>query len=349
LINLIPNKHYEFKIEARNSSEESSSEIIGRFKTAPMASQEEPVSFIVSTCQAIRSIDSGQEGHVSYKQMLEFDPDFFVHTGDILYYDKAPHSKTVEQARAKWGLMFSYGHNRKFHRYVGSYFMKDDHDTLRDDAYPGMNYGDLTFNDGLALFREQVPMNEKTYRTVRWGRDVQVWMLEGRDYRSKNTKKDGPNKTILGKEQKEWLKKTVKESSAKFKFIISPGPIVGPDKKGKKDNHSNRAFQNEGQELRDFIAAQKNTFVICGDRHWQYCSKDPKTGVLELGCGPISTQNTFGGNPGENADFHRYFGAYGGFLAITVEAGQAKAEWYMSDLLDNEGKPKIGHTENLGK
>ncbi len=350
LLGLKPNTRYAFLVEARKEGVGAKiGKISGEFKTAPTREQAVPVSFVVTTCQAVRSIDSGKEGHVAYEQMLAFKPDFFVHTGDILYYDKAPLCKTIAEARAKWGLMYSYGHNREFHRYVSSYFMKDDHDTLMNDSYPGQSYGDLNFDDGVAIFREQVPMNEKTYRTVRWGKDVQIWMTENRDFRSNNKMKDSPEKTILGIEQKAWLKKTVAASDAKFKFILTPGPIVGPDKKGKADNHSNKAFQYEGQELRDFIAMQKNTYVICGDRHWQYCSKDPKTGIIEMGCGPINTEHGFGGNPGEHPEYHRYFGANGGFLAITVVNGEAKAEWYQSDILDAKGKPKVGYTERLGE
>ncbi|MGJ8657547.1 MAG: alkaline phosphatase D family protein [Akkermansiaceae bacterium] len=343
------NVRYELVVEARKGDDEVSTAITGGFKTAPASEQVVPVSFIVTTCQAVRSIDSGKEGHIAYKHMLDYNPDFFVHTGDILYYDKAPICKNVEQARAKWDLMFSYGYNREFHRFVSSYFMKDDHDTLKDDAYPGMIYGDLTFEKGLEIFREQVPMGDKTYRTIRWGKDVQVWLTENRDFRSKNFIKDGPEKTILGEEQKAWLKKTIEDSDATYKFIITPGPMVGPDKKGKTDNHSNAAFAHEGQELRDFVAEQKNLYVICGDRHWQYCSKDPKTGVLEMGCGPINDQHIFGGSSGENVKFHRYFSEKGGFLAITVVDGKAKAEWYTSSDVDAAGKPKVGYTEQLGE
>ena len=348
---LMPNFRYEFVVEARKvGSKEISATMSGAFKTAPTSIQAVPVRFVVTTCPAVRSIDSGAEGHVAYKQMLEFKPDFFVHTGDILYYDKAPLCKNEAQARAKWNLMFSYGHNQKFHRYVSSYFMKDDHDTLKNDSWPGQKYGDLTFNQGLAIFREQVPMGEKTYRTVRWGRGVQIWMTENRDFRSANRMKDGPSKTILGKEQKEWLKKTMAESDATYKFLITPGPIVGPDKKGKADNHANKAFDHEGQELRDFIGKQKNTYVICGDRHWQYCSKDPKTGVIEMGCGPINDQHKYGGNPGEDAKYHRYFSKKGGFLGITVSGGQAKAEWFTTNEIDQAtGKPKVRYTEKLGR
>ena len=264
----------------------------------------------------------------------------------ILYYDKVPLCKNKAQARAKWNLMFAYRHNRRFHKVVGSYFMKDDHDTLKNDCWPGQKYGDLTFDEGLSIFREQVCMDAKTYRTVRWGKDLQIWMTENRDYRSSNRDPDGPDKTILGKEQKSWLKKTMTESDATFKFLISPGPLVGPDKRGKKDNHANDVFAYEGQELRDFLAKMKNTYVICGDRHWQYCSVDPKTKVLEMGCGPINDEHSFGGDPGKKPKFHRYFGSRGGFLGITVDGDKAKAEWFSSnEPVTESGLPKVLHTE----
>ena len=74
--------------------------------------------------------------------------------------------------------------------------------------------------------------------------------------------KDGPNKTILGTKQKAKLKKTIAESDASFKFIVTPGPIVGPDKPKKKDNHSNPGFFHEGEELRKFIASQRTSMLF---------------------------------------------------------------------------------------
>lgn len=351
LSDLEPNATYAYVAEARQTgASELSAKMSGEFKTAPIRDTTVPIRFVVTTCQAIRSIDSGAEGHVAYKQMLGFQPHFFVHTGDIIYYDKAPLAKNVAEARAKWDLMFSYGYNQDFHRWVTSYFMKDDHDTLKNDCWPSQTYGELTFDQGLSIFREQVPMGEKTYRTFRWGRDVQIWMTENRDFRSSNRMEDGPRKTILGDEQKAWLKRTISESDATYKFVISPGPIVGPDKKGKADNHANAAFAHEGQELRDFIAQQRNTYVIVGDRHWQYCSADPETGVIEMGCGPINDQHSFGGDPGENTDFHRYFSDKGGFLGITVDGDKAKAEWFTANELDaNSGLPMVRHSEELGQ
>jgi len=86
-----------------------------------------------------------------------------------------------------------------FHRQIPGYFMKDDHDTWMDDSWPGMKspfMGDFTFEQGQRVFLEQVPMGEKTYRTFRWGKDLQIWLVEGRDFRSPNDMPDGPGKTI---------------------------------------------------------------------------------------------------------------------------------------------------------
>lgn len=345
---LEPVTRYAYEIEARApGAEQAGNRLTGHFQTAPLADQAAAIRFIVTTCQAIRSVDSGDQGHLAYRQMLKFKPDFFVHTGDILYYDKAPLAKSVPQARAKWNLMFAYGSNRAFHQEVTSYFMKDDHDTLVNDCWPGQKYGELTFQQGLGIFREQVPMGEKTYRTYRWGKDVQIWMTENRDFRSPNNMKDGPDKTILGKEQKEWLKKSLQESDATHKFVISPGPLVGPDKKGKNDNHANKGFSHEGQELRDFLSKLPNTYVICGDRHWQYLSKDPKTGLLELGCGPINDEHNYGGDPGKIPEYHEFFSKQGGFLGVTVENGKARAEWYGTG--EASANPPVRFTRALGE
>ena len=168
-------------------------------------------------------------------------------------------------------------------------------------------------------------MGASTYRTVRWGKDLQVWMVEGRDFRSSNKAPDGPEKTIWGVEQKAWFKRTVAESDATYRVLISPTPIVGPDRKSKHDNHSNVDFNHEGDELRAFIAKQKNMVVICGDRHWQYMSVHPKTGVREYSCGPASDKHAGGWKQNDfRKEYHKYLNVTGGFLSGTVERKKDK-------------------------
>ena len=317
---------YQLRVEAKGEAELAEGQLVeGAFRTAPRANEPARVVFTVITGQAYPDQDAPGGGFKIYPVMLKLDPSFFVHTGDILYYDAL--AKTEALARWHWAQVYSLPTNVEFHRRVASYFIKDDHDTLMDDCWPGMQtrfMGEFTFEQGQAIFLEQVPMGERTWRTFHWGKDLQIWLVEGRDFRSPNTMADGPDKTIWGPEQKAWFKKTVEESDATFRILISPTPIVGPDRKNKHDNHSNGAFQHEGNEIRSFIAGQKNVYVICGDRHWQYVSVDKETGVREYSCGPASDKHAGGWTNDMRFPEHKYLNVIGGFLAVIVDRPEGK-------------------------
>ena len=317
---------YHVRAESRERAGGKNGQTVeGGFRTAPLAGQPQRVLFTVTTGQAYPDQDAPGGGYKMYSSMLKLDPDFFVHTGDIVYYDKL--AKTLPLARWHWARMYSLPTNVEFHRQVASYFIKDDHDTWMNDCWPGREtrfMGDFTFEQGQKVFVEQVPMGERTWRTFRWGRDLQIWLVEGRDFRSPNTMADGPGKTIWGEKQKQWFKQTVRESDATFRFLISPTPLVGPDRKNKHDNHSNVDFAHEGNELRQFISKQKNMYIICGDRHWQYISVDSKTGAREYSCGPASDKHAGGWSNDQRLPEHRYLNVIGGFLAVTVERQEGK-------------------------
>ncbi|MCP3919299.1 MAG: alkaline phosphatase [bacterium] len=310
---------YRVRVDARAPGTKAiASTTLGRFRTAPAGDVVDEVAFTVVTGQGFHRRDDRENGHKIYAAMLELAPSFFVHTGDIVYYDKpGPFAGKVELARHKWNRMYALPYQRAFHTATASYFLKDDHDTLKNDCWPGQKYGELTWEDGLRLFREQVPAPRTPYRTVRWGRDLQIWLLEGRDFRSSNQIRDGVGKTILGKAQLAWLKETLEASDATFRIVISPTPIVGPDRKSKNDNHANDGFATEGEALRHDLASLERVFTICGDRHWQYHSVDPKTGLQEFSCGPTSDAHA-GGFKNEPRDMHRYLRVKGGFLSVTV-------------------------------
>lgn len=322
LTGLAANTRYEVQVESRSVTGEQSDSIDGMFRTAPSKDSAEKVVFTVSTGQGNDDQDRS-DGFNIYPEMRKLDPNFFVHTGDIVYYDKL--AKNVELARWHWQRMYSWPTNVEFHRHVSSYFLKDDHDTWVNDSWPSMQTAymhEFTFRQGLKIFREQVPMSKNTWRTRRWGKHLQIWMVEGRDFRSANTDPDGPGKTIWGQAQKDWFKKTVDESEATFKILISPTPIVGPDRDSKSDNHSNKVFKTEGDELRNFIADRKNLVVVCGDRHWQYMSIHPTTGVREYSCGPASDKHAGGWRQSDfRKDYHKYLNVIGGFLSATIEPG----------------------------
>ena len=326
LTDLKPASSYELEVNSRASAQGPAGQTItGHFKTAAPPDQPQRVVFTVSTGQAYPDQDAPGGGFKIYDQMLKLDPEFFVHTGDIVYYDRL--AKTVELARWHWARTYSLPTNVRFHRQVASYFEKDDHDTWMNDCWPTMKsrfMGEFTFQQGQQVFLDEVGMGDRTYRTYRWGKDLQIWLPEGRDFRSPNNMPDGPDKSIWGKEQKEWFKRTVQASDATFRVLINETPVVGPDRTNKHDNLANKDFTHEGNEIRRFIASQKNMYVVCGDRHWQYVSVDPKTGVREYSCGPASNEHAGGWSNDKRYPEHKYLNVTGGFLAGIVERENGK-------------------------
>ncbi|MFT7640301.1 MAG: alkaline phosphatase D, partial [Pirellulaceae bacterium] len=318
LTGLQANTKYQVLVESRNKDGRGASQE-GGFVSTAASDDPAKVVFTVSTGQQFRHRDNDR-GYTLYDSMLSLAPNFFVHTGDIVYYDL--HATNLSEARYHWQRTYGLPTNVRFHNNVASYFIRDDHDTWTNDCWPSLQtgfQGTFTFDEGVAVFSEQVPMREKTYRTVRCGKDLQIWMVEGRNFRSPNTAEDGPNKTIWGTEQKTWLKETIADSDATFRVLISPTPIVGPDRvDNKHDNHSNIDFKHEGDEVREFLAGLKNTIVVCGDRHWQYHSIDPRTGTREYSCGPASNAHAGGWTKGDfRKDYHRFLKVAGGFLSVT--------------------------------
>ncbi|HIF34414.1 MAG: alkaline phosphatase D family protein [Pirellulaceae bacterium] len=323
LRSLQPATKYFVKIESRDvGASAASATATGSFSTPAKADQWQDVTFGVVTGQSYWDLDDRQ-GYNIYPAMGRLNLDFLVPTGDTVYLDsEAPRARTVALARYHWHRMYSLPRHVEFHRHVPGYWEVDDHDSWINDGWPSgkaiwMN--PLTFEEGFGIFREQVPIGEKTYRTIRWGNGLQIWMVEGRLYRSPNTMPDGPNKTIWGKVQMDWLKQSIRESDAHFRVLISPTPIVGPDRdKGKKDNHANDSFAHEGNHFRGWTKDQnlKNFYTCCGDRHWQYMSIDPNSGLREFSCGPASDKHA-GGNP-KQPDWQKFLRVKGGFLSVSV-------------------------------
>ncbi len=187
LENLTPDTKYIVEIEARsNARSKISDKVEGSFRTSPSPETENDIEFCIVTCHDYWRKDT-TDGHKIYTAMMNMFPDFYVHTGDVEYYDTPePYAPTEELMRFKWDRLFALPLQRNFWANTTSYFMKDDHDILSDDAFPGMKYGTVSWERGLEIFgKEQFPLADTTYKTIRWGKDLQIWITEGRKYRSK--------------------------------------------------------------------------------------------------------------------------------------------------------------------
>ena len=352
LMELQPSTIYYFSTETSNlDGSELHQPMRGRFETAPPTDEYADVTFTVITGQAYRDADY-DEGFMAYDSMGKLNPKFIVSTGDTVYYDSDdPHVTSIDLARYHWHRLYSYPSLMRFHSKVSTYWEKDDHDSYHDDNWPGLSYdymGTFSWEQGLQVYAEQAPM-EKPYRTFRWGKGLQIWVVEGRDFRSPNTMPDGPDKSIWGAEQKQWLKDTLLESDADWKVLVSPTPIVGPDRSNKQDNHSNDAFTHEGDEFRTWAQENlpDNFFIANGDRHWQYHSVHPATGVNEFSCGPISDQHA-GGSPGLDPEYHRFHRELGGYLSVNANrAGDRSTIEFSLHAVDGSVVYRYGRSQKV--
>jgi alkaline phosphatase D len=326
---------------------------VNRFKTLPAATAAAPVNFILTSCLNYAFFhDGGPRGQPPYRgddkhlgypallPILRLEPDFMILNGDCVYYDHpvATRAKTLPELRRKWHEQYVQPRFVRLFAQVPTYWLKDDHDHRINDSDTTGDY-EPSNELGIATFREQVPVVDPadpralTYRTHRVSRDLQLWFVEGRDYRSPNAMPDGPDKTLWGAEQKAWLQRTLQQSDATFKVLVSPTPMIGPDDGGKRDNHVNpRGFRHEGEAffawLKTSGIAPGRFYVICGDRHWKYHSRHA-SGYEEFSCGALNVENArLGRAPGDPqstdpqalvTQLYTDKAPAGGFLRVAVE------------------------------
>ena len=353
--NLLNGTRYYYRLLYGPDIKEITSGDTCTFRTLPSPDTENKVAFVVVTGMNYHKFhhDDPQRpaykgpdkklGYPALKTILDMQPDFFVGTGDNVYYDSPPQksARTQKQLRKKYHQQFVQQRFVDLFANIPTYWEKDDHDYRYNDCD---NSGDVAPLPrlGRQMFLEQLPVVSPgkhrpiTYRTYRVNKLLQIWLVEGRDWRSCNDMPDGPDKTIWGKTQKNWLQKTLLESTAAFKILISPTPMVGPDDDYKKDNHTNpKGFKYEGEEFFAWLGRngflKKNFYIICGDRHWQYHSIHP-SGFEEFSCGALVEANSrIGRKPGdaESTDPQGLIKqpyipkeATGSFLGVTVDPGR---------------------------
>jgi alkaline phosphatase D len=107
------------------------------------------------------------------------------------------------------------------------------HDTRSTPPYtPGVHLLPI----GLDAFLDYTPIAiaestpKRLYRSLRWGKHLELLVLDTRQYRDANGAVDDPlrPKTMLGREQLTWLKERLAASDATWKVIVSSVPMSIP-------------------------------------------------------------------------------------------------------------------------
>jgi len=359
---------YYYRLEFGRSEHDTELGPRRSFKTLNGPEVASVASFVVVTgmnyapFHLLNTDDDRQLGYRTLETILGMAPDFFVATGDNVYYDapsmkentpprfRRPAADAASAMRKKWHQQLVQPRYVALFAEVPTYWEKDDHDYRYNDCDDTSPEDPPSPELGKRIFLEQVPVvdptdpDATTYRTHRVNRDLQIWLTEGRDFRSPNMAASGPDKTLWGVEQREWLKQTLLESDATFKLLISPTPMIGPDDlykphqsnpgddEYKRDNHSNpHGFQFERDRFFEWLIDNdmlaRGFFIVCGDRHWQYHSISPE-GFEEFSCGALVDANSrLGRRPGDPesndpeakiSQLYTQDEASGGFLMVRV-------------------------------
>ena len=200
---LKPNTKYWFRFVGKRGKRSD----VGTFRTAPKPKQNATIRFAWSGDQDFNS-EPGKttpywnNGEVLSRMKAERN-NFNVMLGDTIYSDSEvpgrlqPIALSVKQKWEKYKINLANKNLQALRRSAGFYSHWDDHEFVNDfspaensfDNDVNVNGGTL-YNRGQQAFRDYAPVSwskqNGIYRTVRWGRNLEVFFLDQRSFRSAN-------------------------------------------------------------------------------------------------------------------------------------------------------------------
>ena len=308
---------------------------IGTFRTAPDAARERAVTFAWGGDLAGQNVcRDATEGFPIFNAIGALHPDFFVGLGDMIYADNTcdavgrygnaqipgnfERAATLPAFWAHWKYNRGDGAYRALLGKLPYYAIWDDHEVVNDfgplhdtRSTPPYTAGVHLLPLGLQAFLDYNPIAEsaqtpqRLYRSVRWGKHVELFILDTRQYRDANLTPDDAArpKTMLGREQLVWLKQKLADSDATWKIIVSSVPVSIPTgfppelgRDGWANFDQNTGFENELLDILRFMQQRgmRNTAWITTDVHFaevfRYTpfSDDPEFKVYEFVSGPLN-------------------------------------------------------------
>ncbi len=254
LMGLSPSTRYDYRVSAGASS------VVGGFRTAPPPAKAEPVTFVWSgDLGGSGNCRDPVNGYPIFAAMTRLAPDFFLFVGDTIYADHrcgrgaVPGADFVATTLQQFRLKHRYNRAdplvQTFFRGTSVYPIWDDHEVRNDfdPSDPLMPVGREAFFDYWPI----VPPPEephRLYRRVRWGRLLELFVLDTRQYRSPNSQADGPGKSMLGERQRRWLLEGLGASDAVWKIVVSSVTLSVPTGRVHRDGWANGStpFFREG-------------------------------------------------------------------------------------------------------
>jgi alkaline phosphatase D len=196
------------------------------------------------------------------------NPDLMIWLGDNTYYREVDwHS--VAGLRHRWTHTRSLPELQPLLGSTHHYATWDDHDYGPNDSDRGYRL------KGAALETHKLFWGNQTYGTpevpgvfgrFEWG-DVEFFLLDDRYHRAPNDAPDNEEKTMWGRDQRQWLMDGLTSSIATFKVVANGSQVLNPHAAGKE---ALKVFRHEYDLLLNFVREQNisGVFFITGDRHY---------------------------------------------------------------------------------
>lgn len=227
----------------------------GTFRTAPPKDARRPVKIAWGGDIGGQNVCRDEtDGYSVFAAIGATRPEVFIGLGDMIYADneceavgRYGNRQVVGPAPAlelsDFERHWRYNRADRHHRallaavpYVGIW---DDHE-IRNDSGPREESADgvRLLPPALASFLAYHPIDSgeygRLYRSLRWGRHLEMFVLDTRQYRDRNDAVDGPErvKSLLGTEQRTWLLEALDRSDATWRIVVSSVPLSIPTGRG---------------------------------------------------------------------------------------------------------------------
>jgi alkaline phosphatase D len=227
----------------------------GSFRTAPPAHEPAAVRLAFGGDLAGQNVcRDAREGFPIFRAVAAAEPQIFVGLGDMIYADGIcapvgrygnaqipgafPPSAYVADFWAHWRYSREDPAFRDLLASTAYVAVWDDHEVVNDfgpaddtRADPPYREGEHLMPLGLAAFLDYNPLpgsGERLYRSLRWGRHLELFVLDTRQYRDPASEPDEGGKSLLGAEQRDWLVEALARSDATWKVVVSSVPISVP-------------------------------------------------------------------------------------------------------------------------
>ena len=276
LRDLTPDTEYFYRGVVSDSGKDPQRGVIGRFRTAPEGAREFRFAWSAG-------MDAGFQPFRLFDSVVRQHPDFFLHLGSTIYADVPRERFATTLTHYRW----KHRENRddKFLQRalaaMPAFATWDDR-----EVEAGFDAKHRALPLGRQAFREYWPLRTTDpavlYRRFSWTPNVEFFLLDCRSYRSPQSNVDDASKTMLGSDQKTWLKEGLKASKAIFKFVVSSSPFLPT-----RGADSWARYTIERQELRHFLHAEsiRNVIVLSGHMTLDLSNRQ---GIDEFLAGPIA-------------------------------------------------------------